>query len=111
MQRHIYSAGLISLASLTLAGSALALDIPAAESLARKSKCMICHSVDKKKEAPSFKEVTAKYKGKPEAMAKITKHVTEPSTVKVDGKDEEHGLVKTKNADEVKNLVEWILSR
>lgn len=96
---------------MLLAGSAWGVDAPAAESLARKSKCLICHSVDKKKEGPPFKEVAAKYKGKADAMAKITKHVTEPSIVKIDGKDEEHGVLKTKSPDEVKNVVEWILSR
>ena len=31
--------------------------------------------------------------------------------VKVDGKEEEHTSLKTKNDDEVKNVVRWVLTR
>lgn len=101
--------------SVAIAGSlaslpAAAVDAAAADKLVRKSKCLTCHAVDKKKDGPSFKETAAEYKGKPEAMEKLTKHVTVPSKVKVEGKEEEHETLKTDDPAEVKNVVEWILS-
>jgi cytochrome c len=100
-----------SLLGFTWAGSAQAADDADAMKLLEDSKCLKCHSVDKKKDGPSYKETAAKYKGKPEAEAKLTKHVTVPSKVKIDGEEEDHGAVKTRDEAKIKNLVQWILSR
>lgn len=89
---------------------AAAVDAAAADALVRKSKCLTCHAVDKKKDGPSFKETAGKYKGKPDALEKLTKHVTVPSKVKVEGKEEDHETLKTEDPAAVKNVVEWILS-
>jgi cytochrome c len=86
-------------------------DDAAAEALAKKSKCLGCHSVDKKKDAPSFKSTAVKYKGDAGAEKKLFAHLTTHPKVKVDGKDEEHDSLQTKNDAEVKNVVAWILSR
>ena len=82
-----------------------------AEALLKKSGCMKCHSVSAKKEGPSFKETAAKYKGKADAQAALTKHLTTNPKIKVDGKEELHDALKTKNEAEVKNVVAYILSR
>lgn len=103
---------LVILASfLAIAVPAHAADEAAAMKLLEDSKCIKCHSVDKKKDGPSFKETAAKYKGKADAEAKLIKHVTVPSKVKIDGVEEDHGAVKTRDEAKVKNLVQWILSR
>ncbi len=91
--------------------AALAADDVAAEALAKKSKCTTCHSVDKKKEGPSYKETAAKYKGKPDAEQTLFTHLTSNPKVKVDGKEETHESPKTKSDAEIKNLIGWILSR
>ncbi|MCY7389892.1 MAG: c-type cytochrome, partial [Burkholderiales bacterium] len=83
----------------------------AAEALAKKSKCSTCHSLDKKKEGPSYKETAAKYKGKADAEQKLFTHLTTSPKVKVDGKEETHDNPKSTSDAEVKNLVAWILSR
>ena len=88
-----------------------AADDAAAEALAKKSKCMTCHSADKKKDGPSFKETAAKYKGKADAEQKLFTHLTTHPKVKVDGKEETHESLKTTNDAEVKNVVGWILTR
>jgi cytochrome c len=88
-----------------------AVDAAAAEALAKKSNCMKCHSVSAKKEGPSFKETAAKYKGQPDAEAKLVTHLTTNPKIKVDGKDEPHENLKTKDAAEVKNVVQWILAQ
>lgn len=86
-------------------------DVAAAESLAKRSNCLKCHSVDKKKDGPPYKETAAKYKGKSDAEAKLVKHITTGPTIKIDGIEEQHQIVKTKDDVEIKNLVRYILSR
>lgn len=100
----------MALAASAASLPAAALDAAAADALVRKSKCLTCHAVDKKKDGPAFKETAGKYKGKSEAMEKLTKHVTVPSKVKVEGKEEDHETLKTEDPAAVKNVVEWILS-
>jgi cytochrome c len=105
---------LVSIAAVLLAGGAMiadAADDAAAEALVKKSKCLTCHSVDKKKDGPSFKETAARYKGKPDAEQKLYTHLTTHPTVKVDGKEEKHESLKTTNEGEVRNVIAWILSR
>jgi len=98
--------------SLMLASPlAAAPDEAAALALLNQSKCMSCHSVEKKKDGPAYKEVALKYKDDAEAEAKLIKHMTEPSKVKIDGEEEDHGIVKTRDMAKIKNLVAFILSR
>lgn len=90
---------------------AQSVDVGAAEALAKKSGCMKCHSVSAKKEGPPFKETAAKYKGKPDGEKALMTHLTSNPKVKVDGKEELHDSPKTKNEAEIRNLVQYILSR
>jgi cytochrome c len=87
-----------------------AVDADAAQATLKKSDCFKCHAVDKKKDGPPFKETAKKYKGKADAEDKLTKHVTTSPMVEIDGKKEEHKSLKTKDAAEIKNVVQWILS-
>lgn len=102
---------LASLSLLGVASSAFAVDEAAAESLARKSGCFKCHAIDKKKDGPPYKEIAGKWKGKGDAEQKLTTHVTTAPKVKIDGKEEDHEQLKTKDPADVKNVVQWILSR
>src|SRR5262245_45856243 len=105
---------LVLATSVAAACSALpahAVDADAAQALAKKSNCMKCHSVAAKKEGPSFKETAAKFKGQPDAEQKLITHLTTKPKIKVDGKEEEHPAVQTKDPAEVKNLVQWILAQ
>ncbi len=88
-----------------------AVDADAAQAMLKKSDCLKCHSVDKKKDGPSFKETAKKYKGKADAEDKLVKHVTTSPMIEMDGKKEEHKALKTKDAAEVKNVVQWILAQ
>jgi cytochrome c len=104
----------VAMLAVVLSGAALiadAADDAAAEALARKSKCLTCHSVDKKKDGPSYKDVAAKYKGDPAAEQKLYTHLTTHPKVKVDGKEEMHESLKTTNDAEIKNVIGWILTR
>jgi cytochrome c len=105
---------LVSVAAVMLAGGAMiadAADDAAAEALVKKSKCLTCHSVDKKKDGPAFKETAAKYKGKADGEQKLYTHLTTHPTIKVDGKEEKHESLKTTDDKEIKNVISWILSR
>ena len=86
-------------------------DASAAEALAKKSGCLKCHSVTQKKVGPPYKETAAKYAGKPDAEQTLLKHLTTNPKVKIDGKEEEHDSLKTKNEADARNVVRWILSR
>ena len=81
-----------------------------AMALLKESKCITCHSVDKKKDGPAYVAVSKKYKGNPEAVAKLTTWVSKKHTVKIDDEEEEHGMVKTRDPARISNLVTWILS-
>jgi len=114
-RRSLFEAALISgtvlAASLLIAPHAQAADAEAAKTLAKQSNCLKCHAVDKKKEGPSYKDVAAKYKDKPDAHEKLVFHVTSGEKVKFeDGHEEEHAIVKTKDKAQIDNLVDWILS-
>ena len=102
----VAAAGFISMASV-----AIAQDDAAAEALARKSGCLKCHSVTTKKDAPAYKEIAAKYKGQADAEKKVVAFISTNSKIKVDGKEEEHDPLKTKNEAEVRSVAKWILSR
>ncbi len=107
----IVVAGLAAAAVVSPGSTWAQVDEAAAESLIKKSKCTTCHAVDKKKDGPSFKETAAKYKGKPDGEQKVYTHLTTNPTVKVDGKEEKHDSLKTKDEAEIRNVVKYILSR
>lgn len=103
-----------------LAALALTISLPAwaapdadeAQKLAKDSGCTKCHAVDKTKKGPSFQKTAAKYKGKAEGEAEVTKMITVSKKVKLeDGTEEDHKEVKNKDPEKVKNLVQWILSQ
>ena len=104
---------LLAAAGFGFAGpaSAQAVDADAAQSLMKKSNCFKCHSIDKKKEGPPYQEVAAKLKGKPDAEQKLYTHLTTHPKVKVDGKEEEHASLKTKDDAEIKNVIRFILAQ
>jgi cytochrome c len=54
--------------------------VAANEALARKNDCMGCHAVASQVVGPAYKDVAAKYKGDPEAVAKLMKSIREGSS-------------------------------
>ncbi|CAH1198618.1 Cytochrome c [Candidatus Nitrotoga sp. BS] len=63
---------MVATAGLVVSGFALAGDMPAEG----KAKCGACHSIDKATMAPSFMEISEKFKGDKDASKKIAASIT-----------------------------------
>jgi len=68
--------------------------------LARTKRCTTCHSMDKQKTGPAFKQIAAKYKGKPDAASMLVAEIKAGT---------KHPQVKATDA-ELKTLVDYVLS-
>lgn len=100
----------VMLIAPAVANAAADFDEAAARNLAKKSGCLKCHAIDKKKDAPSYTKIATEYKGKADAEDKLYKHATTNPEVEVDGKKETHDSPKTKDEKQIRNLIRWILS-
>lgn len=90
---------------------ARAADEADARDLISESRCGKCHAVAREVVGPPFRDIAAKYKGKADAATTLTRHVTVPSEVDIDGEKSAHGLAETADPVRIRNLVNWILSR
>ena len=101
--------------AMSLSASAFAVDADAAKGLAKQNNCFKCHAIDKDKDGPAYKKVAEKFKGKPDAEARLINHITSGEQAKFpDGHEEAHKIVKTsppKDMEQTRNLVQWILSQ
>ncbi|MEW5881801.1 MAG: c-type cytochrome [Pseudomonadota bacterium] len=88
------------IAAIAAAGILMTGAASADEALAKKSGCLACHAIDKKKMGPAFKESAAKYKGKADAQATVVAKLKA-------GK--EHPAVKASDED-LEKLAKWVLS-
>jgi cytochrome c len=118
MQRRLTISRFARLATVAAVAAVLsttvhaAVDADAAVALAKKSDCLKCHAIDKDKKASSYKKIALSWKGKPDAVAKVTEALTKGPKVKMkDGTEEEHKIIESKDPAALKNLVEWILSQ
>ncbi|OMG53925.1 cytochrome C [Azonexus hydrophilus] len=68
MKKNIRSAS-----ALLVAGSLLALTLPAqaSEAIVKKARCVACHAIDAKRVGPAYKEVAAKYRGDKKAPTQL----------------------------------------
>ena len=108
----ILIAGSLFLSFAVLAPVQAAVDEVAAQALAKKNDCFKCHAIEKTKKGPSYKKISAKYKEKKLGEKEAIKQMTTGPKVKLeDGTEEEHKIIDTKDPKELKNLVQWILSR
>lgn len=108
--RTLISIAAIAVSALIAVGAQAAVDEAGAKELLNENGCLNCHDVTKTKTARAYKKIAADFKGKAGAEAAITKHLTEPSTVKLGDESIDHPQVDADPA-QVKNLVKWILSR
>ncbi|VWC41406.1 cytochrome C [Burkholderia lata] len=76
--------------------------------VARGNACMGCHAVDRKLVGPSFKDIAARYKADPQAVAKLSKKVKEGGSG-VWGAIPMPAHPRMSDAD-VRSVVEWVLA-
>ena len=96
---------------LAISPDCAALDVIAAQSLARQSGCLECHSVYQKKVGPAWKDVAVKYHGATAADEKLDRHLTTGRKARFDdGHEQDHPIVKTSDPKRVRNLSAWILA-
>lgn len=100
MKLNLAHALFAALATAALAGPALA---GPAEDLMAKSKCNKCHTATTTKKGPSFADVAAKYKGKPDPSAALV------DMLKTGGKDD-HEVVKGASDADLKAVVALVLA-
>lgn len=101
MKSSILSA--VATASLVISGISLAVDMPAAGI----KKCRTCHTIDSTGIAPSFMDISAKYKGDNDAVSKISASITNGGSFGwKKGKMPARGL--GANDDEIKSMAEFI---
>ncbi len=74
-----------------------------AEDLMAKSKCNKCHTATTTKKGPSFADVAAKYKGKPDPTAAMV------DMLKTGGKDD-HEVVKGASDADLKAVIAIVLA-
>lgn len=110
MRSHFMFAAVAIIGGL-LSTSAFSADDRAAERLIKANDCTKCHTLAREKEGPPYKKVAEKYKGKADAEQALLRHLTTEPTVKVDGKDEKHKKIAADNDADIRNLIQWILSR
>ena len=85
-----------------------AADAPAGQVIASRNACMGCHAVDRKLVGPAFQQIAAKYKGDPQAGAKLARKVK-------DGGSGVWGVIpmpshpSMSDAD-IRTVVDWVLA-
>jgi len=111
---RVFAVLLVAGAGALAAAPAFCADAEAAKALARQNNCFKCHGTEKEKDGPAYKAVADKYRGKDNAQARLIEHLTTGEKAKFsDGHEEEHKIVQTsppKDMEQIKNLVDWILS-
>jgi cytochrome c len=90
----------IIVAGMVVAGLAIASPAMASEDLAKSAGCVKCHSTADKKMGPSWKDISAKYKGKAGSDAAIV--------AKLKG-GKEHPPTKA-SEDDLNKIVKWALA-
>jgi cytochrome c len=88
-----------------------AVDEADAKALLKASKCLTCHSIDKKKDGPAYVEVAKEYRGDPEAQQKIVDWLSSEHDIEIDGEPDTHPKARTGDATRIGNLAAWVLSR
>lgn len=107
----LFAALALMAALLGAADDCAALDVIAAQRLARQSACVSCHGVYQKKDGPAWKDVAAKYHGEVAASERLYQHVTTGRKARFDdGSERDHPIVKTSDPKRIRNLVDWILA-
>jgi cytochrome c len=101
---------MLALALAPSAARGAQVDEADALALIKATKCLTCHSVDKKKDGPPYIEVAQTYRGDPEAERKIVDWLSSEHEIEIDGEADTHPKAKTTDPARIGNLARWVLS-
>lgn len=73
------SLAVLALAAPALLGLLVAPPAWADQALAQSKACMACHTIDKKRVGPAFKDIAARYAGQPHAAAQLATKIRQGS--------------------------------
>lgn len=103
-----FVAGVVAAALGFFVQDAVAAGVPTGLVVARSNACLGCHTVDRKLVGPSFRQIAEKYKGDPQAVAKLSKKVR-------DGGSGVWGVIPMPSHprmkdEEIQTVVKWVLA-
>jgi cytochrome c len=96
--------------AVSVLGLLAAADASASQQLHVKSGCVACHMVDRKLVGPSYKEIAAKYKNRPDAMAYLSQRVRKGGPGNWGQIPMAPNDVTRLSDAELKTLLTWVLS-
>ena len=101
-------AGVVAAALGLFGPGAVAAGVPTGLVMARGNACLGCHAVDRKLVGPSFRQIAEKYKGDPQAVAKLSRKVR-------DGGSGVWGVIPMPSHprmkdEEIQTVVKWVLA-
>jgi cytochrome c len=98
-------------AAMLYAARVWSIDAAAVEQLLKDNKCTKCHAIERKKDGPAYRDVSAKFRAKPDAEAALIHHLTSGEMVKfADGHEERHKKLKPDDPQTLQTVARWILS-
>jgi cytochrome c len=103
--KHTKGAMLFALCCLSSASS-----VSANEQLMEKSGCISCHRIDTKLIGPTFKDVAARYKLKPETIDYLLKKVREGGEGVWGDVPMAPSTIEKVSDENLKLIIEWVLS-
>jgi len=110
-----FAAAICLLAGASFApASAAAADAASARDTLRENNCFRCHAFKKEKDGPTWYKVAEKYRGRADAEERLVRHLSGKGVALfADGHEEKHRAIKPgwwNGENEIRNLVQWILS-
>ncbi|WP_207063610.1 c-type cytochrome [Motiliproteus sp. SC1-56] len=76
----------------------------------KKQDCFKCHAISREKDGPSIKDIAAKYKDEENPFEALRTHLTSSPEIEVDGKKEKHKQFEADSEEDLKEVIDWILS-
>ena len=108
----LLAAAMSACAPVTRTASGQICDAEAAKRLAVKDHCLACHGLTKQKSGPTFKALSKKYHGNPNAEADLYAHLTSRDvSMMSDENTGVHKCIAGEKPEKIRNMVRWILDQ
>jgi len=111
MKVRIAALSVVGALVLMSAGANAAIDDKKASEIMSKSGCGACHTIDKKLVGPSYRDVAKKHKGAKDAAVVLAKKVREGGAGAYGQIPMPPNAKEKISDDDLKAMVEWVLSK